>query len=128
MEYGAERNVILATPTTLIALLRTAAVAWRQERLTVSAAEIAKLAKELYDRIRKLGEHFINIGDGLGKAVKAYNDGIGSIESRLLVTARKLNDQGVFASEEIAALSPVEITPRAIVAPELLPPPAIPVS
>lgn len=121
LEFGATSNVILATPTTLIAMLRTAALGWQQESITRNAEEISRLAKELYERLATLGGHFDRVGRGLKSAVEAYNAGIGSLEARVFVTARKLHAQGVFPSDEIAVVSPVEVAPRALQAPELTP-------
>jgi DNA recombination protein RmuC len=121
IEFGVEHNVILATPTTLIAMLRTAALGWQQESISRNAEEISRLAKELYERLATLGGHFENMGRHLKNAVDAYNRGIGSLESRVLVTARKLHAQGVFPSDEIAVFSPVELSTRALQAPEYLP-------
>ncbi|HET7565090.1 MAG TPA: DNA recombination protein RmuC [Gemmatimonadaceae bacterium] len=121
LEFGAMSNVILATPTTLIAMLRTAALGWQQESITRNAEEISRLAKELYDRLAVLGGHFDRVGRALKNAVEAYNSGVGSLESRVLVTARKLHAQGAFPSDEIAVLSPVEVGPRALQAPEFGP-------
>lgn len=95
LEHAFERNVVLATPSTLVALLRTVAYTWRQEALAEGAARVHALGKDLYKRIATLGGHFDRLGRNLGNAVAAYNDAVGSVERRLLPTARALHDLGV---------------------------------
>jgi DNA recombination protein RmuC len=114
MEHAFSRNVVLATPATLIALLRTIAYAWRQETLARNAIHVHTLGKELYTRISTMGEHLGKVGAGLQGAVSAYNKAVGSLESRVLVSARKLAELGVSA-EELATPAQVELTPRQVV-------------
>ncbi len=92
IEVGADQNVIVATPTTLIAILRAVAFGWKQESLSKSAKEIAKLGGELYDRLGVVCEHWGKVGRQLGSSVEAYNQSVASLESRVLVSAKKLKD------------------------------------
>ncbi|WP_425462231.1 DNA recombination protein RmuC [Micromonospora pisi] len=118
MEHAFTRNIVLATPATLVALLRTVAYAWRQEALARNAVAVHTLARELYGRLSTLGEHVAKLGSSLGGAVTAYNRAVGSLESRVLVSARKLADLGV-SGDELAAPAQVELTTRHLQAPEL---------
>ena len=115
IEFGADRKIILATPTTLIALLRAVAYGWRQEKLAQNAAEISALGKELFKRLSDMGEHFNKVGLNLGRAVEAYNSTVGSLESRVMVSARRFADlKTAPLGVEIAALEPVEKSVRAL--------------
>jgi len=124
IEAGVNQSVILATPTTLIALLKAVAYGWRQERIAESAQEISKLGRELYERLCTLSDHFIRTGKGLDQAVKAFNDAVGSLESRVMPSARRFTELGVDAKKEIAELTPVEKTSRKLQSTELLNDPA----
>jgi DNA recombination protein RmuC len=119
IEYAAERKVILATPTTVIALLRTVAHAWTQEGLAEKAREIHQLGRELHDRLGTLGAHLYKVGRSLGAAVTSYNQAVGSLETRVLVSARKLSELDV-TDEALPSPRPVEVAPRPPTALELV--------
>ena len=112
IEAGVDQKVLLATPTTLIALLRSVAYGWQQEKLTENAEQISKLGRELYDRLATLSGHFTQMGKGLERAVDSYNKGIASLDSRVLVSARKFKELGTGNSKTIEPLGPVDKTPR----------------
>ncbi len=119
LEYALDRSVLLASPTTLIALLKSVAYGWTQQKLADSAQQICDLGRELYDRLATFGDHFEDLRKGLERAVSAYNAAVGSLEGRVLVSARKFRELGAGSQQEIAALEPVEHTPRAPQSPEL---------
>ncbi len=120
IEHGVLQKVILATPTTLIALLRAVAFGWKQEALTANAQEISALGRDLYDRLAVLADHWGDVGKHLGNAVGAYNKSVATLESRVLVSARKFRDLKAGPEDkEIRELASVETIPRALQAPEL---------
>jgi DNA recombination protein RmuC len=113
-------RVIIATPTTLIALLQAVAFGWRQESIARSAAEIADLGRELYERLCKFDDHIGDLGVHLEKAMKFYNSAVGTLESRVLVSARRFKDLGVGSSVgDLAVLEPLETPVRALRSTEL---------
>jgi DNA recombination protein RmuC len=119
LEYALARKVHIATPTTLVTMLRTAQYAWQQEALADNARAVFDLGRELYERLGGLGRNVDQLGRTLTKAVSAYNQTVGSLESRVLVTARRLNDLGV-VDGDLEPLAPIQETSRALSAPELL--------
>jgi DNA recombination protein RmuC len=121
IEFGATQNVILATPTTLIALLRAVAHGWRQEQVARNARDIQALGRELHDRLQTVVKHLSSLGDRLGTAVDSYNSAISSLESRVLVTARKFRELGTGGETEIQVLEPTERTVRQLDIPALGP-------
>jgi DNA recombination protein RmuC len=118
LEYAIGRRVHIATPTTLISMLRTAQYAWQQQALSDNARAVFDLGRELYDRLSGLGRHMDRLGRSISGAVATYNQAVGSLENRVLVSARRLNDLGVVASE-LPAPEPVTEPTRALSAPEL---------
>ena len=112
IEAGVEQRVILATPTTLIALLRAVSFGWRQERITKNAEAISQLGRELYERTRIVSEHLGKRGISLGNATKLYNDLIGSIENRFLVSARRFKELGAGSDTDIPELTQIDLAPR----------------
>jgi len=123
IEFGVNEKVIPATPTTLIALLRAVAYGWRQEALARNAQEISELGKELYGRLATLAGHWSNVGKGLDRAMDAYNKATGTLESRVLVTARRFRDlEAAPRGSELETPEPLDHAPRTLQAPELAPP------
>jgi DNA recombination protein RmuC len=119
LEFSMAKGVMLASPLTLIALLRAIAYGWQQEKIARNAMEISDLGRQLYDRIAKLAEHWEGVGKSLAKAVAAYNGAVGTLESRVLVTARRLKDKGIAAGEELPDVEVIDQTPRPLGAPPL---------
>ena len=118
-EYASARNIIIASPTTLIAMLRAVAYGWKQVALAESAAQVSELARELYDRLGTMGGHFDRIGRSLTASVRAYNEAVGSIEGRVFPTARRLRELHV-TSKQLDQVAGVELAVRPITAPELV--------
>jgi DNA recombination protein RmuC len=119
IEYAINKGVIPASPTTLITILKAVAYGWTQERIGENAERIRDLGIDLYDRLRTTAEHLDNLRRSLAKSVESYNSAVGSLESRVLPTARKLRELGAASGAELGVLDPVVITPRSLVAPEL---------
>ena len=119
IEEGVNQQVILATPTTLIALLRAVAYGWRQETIAESAKAISELGRELYSRLGTLTDHFAKVGRSLETAVRSYNEAVGSLETRVLPSARRFKEHGISPTGELAPLPAVERSVRPVTAPEL---------
>jgi DNA recombination protein RmuC len=120
-EFAAEKQVVIASPTTLIALLRAAHYGWQQERIAEEAQQVSDLGRELYERLSTLGGHFAKVGAHLDRAVGAYDEAVGSLESRVLVTARRFKELGAApGGSEIAELKPLQRAARRLQAPALL--------
>jgi DNA recombination protein RmuC len=124
LEHAFSRDVVLATPATLVALLRTIAYAWRQEALASNALAVHALGRDLYGRLATMGGYLTKLGSSLGSAVTAYNRAVGSLESRVLVSARKLAELGV-SGDVLAEVAQIEVTPRQVQAPEFDPIPEL---
>ena len=112
IESAIQSRVVLASPTTLIALLRAIAFGWRQEQIAENARQISELGRELFERMRSLAEHLANVGGGLGRAVQSYNKAVGSLESRVLPSARRFKELGAATGKDIPPLDSVERVPR----------------
>ena len=118
LEHAFTRNIVLATPATLIVLLRTVAYTWRQEALTANAVQVHRLGRELYTRLSTMAAHLTKLGASLGTAVSTYNKLVGSLEARVLVSARKFAELGI-SDEQLEAPDQIELTPRQLQSPEL---------
>lgn len=114
IEDGIQKRVLVATPTTLIALLRAVAYGWQQERLARNAQKVSELGKQLYDRLRTFSLHFIGVGKALKAAVDDYNRAAGSLESRVLASARKFKEMGAASGEELIEIDSVDEIPRTL--------------
>jgi len=118
-DYAQARRVVLASPGTLLALLRTVAFTWQQDALTANAQLLLKLGSELYSRLGTLGSHATRMGASLQKSVESYNALVGALESRVMVTARKMHELGL-AQESLPETGPIENAPRPLTATELI--------
>ena len=120
LEHAFARDIVVATPSTLVALLRTVAYTWRQEALAANAAEVHQLGRELYQRLSTMGGHIDKLGSALGSAVGSYNRTVSSLESRVLVTARRMTGLKVVGpGERIEAPRQITDFARSTQAPEL---------
>jgi DNA recombination protein RmuC len=111
-----EKRVVLASPTTLIALLRAIAYGWRQSELAENAQRISDIGKDLYERIRVFAEHLVRVGRSLDSVNKAYGDAVGSFENKLLPGARKFRELGVQATAELPDVEPTSVSVRQLAA------------
>jgi len=118
IEDGMEKRVIVATPTTLIALLRAIAFGWREESIAQNAKEISELGKQLYDQIATFVRHFEAVGSGLGRSVDSYNKATGSLKLRVLPAARKFKELGAATGEYIPQIQSVDEAPRSLAVPD----------
>jgi DNA recombination protein RmuC len=114
IEAAIERNVILATPSTLIALLKAIAFGWRQEKASESAQRIRELGEELSDRLVVFVDHLRKLGTCISRSVENYNAAVGALESRVLVSARRFREFGAGGNSEIAEPEPVDVSPRIV--------------
>jgi len=114
IEDGMERRVVMATPTTLIALLRAVAYGWRQEQIEESAQRVSDLGRQVYDRLRTFIGHFVGTGAALKRAVDEYNRAVTSLEGRVLTSARKFKELGAATGEELAEVEPIDEVPRTL--------------
>ena len=118
IQEGVDNKVLIATPTSLIGLLKVVAYGWRQEQMAASAEEIADLGRQLHKRIGTMAGHLAKLGRAIGTTANAYNDTVGSLERQVLVSARKLSDMGVESGKEIESPAQVETAVRRLQAPE----------
>ena len=119
VDWALGQRVVLATPATLFALLRAVEYGWRQERVAEDAQKISAVGRELSERMAGLVEHLSHMGGSLGKTVKAYNQAVASLESRVLPTARKLESLGVGSRKPIESMQPIDQAVRQIVPQQL---------
>lgn len=112
IENGFARRVIIATPTTLIALLHAVAYGWRQEQLSEHAQQAGQLGKDLYERMAVLAEHLGDVGQALARSVQAYNKAVGSLNDRVLPAARRFKELGIASEKDLPQLEPIESVPR----------------
>ncbi|SFE37191.1 DNA recombination protein RmuC [Roseivivax sediminis] len=122
LEFGFEKRVLIATPTTLMALIKAIAYGWQQEKMAENAAEVQRVAREIYDRLGTFASHLDKVGRSLRTSVDAYNKSVGSLEGRVLPSARKFESLGVVGpNDSLDQLAQVEVEPRALSAREFVP-------
>ena len=114
IEFGVERRVILATPTTLIALLKAIAYGWKQEKLSANAREIRDLGKTLYDRMRTVAEHLTELRKNLDRTNQSFNKAVGTLEARVMPSARRFKELGAGHGDEIPVILELENSPRSL--------------
>jgi DNA recombination protein RmuC len=125
IEEGVAKKVLIATPTTLIALLLTAHYGWHQERLAENAQAISEQGRELHSRLASMFDHWSKVGAALGKATDSYNQAVGSFERKVRPAVRKLEDMGAGSEKSVVVLEPIEARPRVLTTEEA-PPPSLP--
>jgi len=118
IEFGTQNKVLIATPTTLIALLRAVHFGWRQEQLAENAEKISELGREMYDRVATFSSYFVDLGKGLNRSVEKYNQAVGSLDTRVLVTARKFKELGAYSNKELETPAPIEQSSRSLSLPD----------
>jgi len=118
IEDGVQKRVVIATPTTLIALLHAVAYGWRQDQVEEGAQRVSDLGRQLYDRLRAFAAHFAEAGTGLRRAVESYNRAVGSLENRVLITARRFKEFGAAVGDDILEVDAIDETPRRLSPPE----------
>ena len=117
-EDAINQKILLVHPVTLVGILKVVALTWSQKKLAKNTEEIQVLGQELYERIYKVAEHFSKVGSNLDATVKAYNKAVGTLESRVLVTARKFDKLGISGKEQVEEISPIDTSPRELAAPD----------
>ena len=118
MEQAMRDRVVIATPSTLISLLHAVAYGWRQEQLAVNAQDISTLGQEMHDRLAVWANHLVRLRDSLAKSVEAFNDSVGSLEHRVLVSSRRFKQMGIGGDKEVPSIEPIALTLRALSGPE----------
>jgi DNA recombination protein RmuC len=125
IELGAERKVVLATPTTLISLLKAVSYGWKQEVVAANSERVAELGRELHKRVADLAGHVVKLGRSLQSSVEAYNAFVGSLETRVLPTARRFKELEATGAEVVPEVPALDVAARRVQAPELSPRPAV---
>jgi DNA recombination protein RmuC len=120
IQEGVDNKVLIATPTSLIGLLKVVAYGWRQERMAESAEQVAELGRQLHKRIGTMAGHLAKLGRAINTTANSYNETVGSLERQVLVSARKLSDHGVESGKEIESPAQVDTAVRSLQAPELV--------
>ncbi len=114
IEESANKGIILASPTTLLAMLKAVAYGWREQRMADNAQRISELGRELHERLARMVEHLSRLGQSLEKSVEAFNSTVGSFNSRVMPSAQRLGDLGAASSRDVAILEEVDNRPRLV--------------
>ena len=114
IDHAHQNNVVISTHSTLVAVLKAVAMCWRERQLAEEANEVARVGRELHDRLQTFAGRYAEMGRALNRAVERYNDGVGSLESRVLVSARRFPELGVQTTKELPEAQPIETTVRAM--------------